>query len=541
MNGSNGRSPRDVGAVVDQVPEHVGRLRDSSGEASSAAASGGKVEPQQLGGRAAHAPEPLGLAVAEDRPEVVPTGRSAVGEGLGEQHGALGVVAGRAIDEGDRDELRVVVAGAPRARPTTAARARGRPAPRSSLSRDPFCLYIGNTTRCSMPSRRSQLGAERVERAVEVGHAEAAVGPGSAGRRRPRRGSRSGAGSAASARPRDSAIDPSTRARGRVGRAPRCRPQPSGSWAQAQRLDLVAAARASAGSAGDRRSASGPRRARRRRLGGPVDQVEPQVCGDPRSAMQSSPNRSESASTATRPAPATPPAASGAFAASRRSAGSGRDPRAVGAPARRPGRSRRRRRGRARSAPGRPAPGVPSVGQHPGRRVARGGARSPERSSLAIAMPKRADQVAEVGAVLVLLGLAEEDQAAARADPRLDRVELLGGEQRRAAGTVALPARVGRMGDHQHVGVGEEPRRQRPVGVRGDLEVALGERVGGARRSDESAGCAGWIGGGDVGPDRPRLGVGLVEEDAGGLRRSSVHNSRLAAAPIRRQCRCRCL
>ncbi len=39
-----------------------------------------------------------------------------------------------------------------------------------------------------------------------------------------------------------------------------------------------------------------------------------------------------------------------------------------------------------------------------------------------------------------------------------------------------------------------------------------------ARASEESPGWAGWISRGDLGADRPGLGVGLVEEHAGDLR-----------------------
>ena len=68
-------------------------------------------------------------------------------------------------------------------------------------------------------------------------------------------------------------------------------------------------------------------------------------------------------------------------------------------------------------------------------------------------------------------------------------------------------------------------RVERAVGVGGDLELALGERVGGAGER----GVAGWegcIAAGDVGADGPRLGVGLVEEDADGLAaRADVHRA----------------
>ena len=51
----------------------------------------------------------------------------------------------------------------------------------------------------------------------------------------------------------------------------------------------------------------------------------------------------------------------------------------------------------------------------------------------------------------------------------------------------------------------------------GNVELARGERAGGVRERGVT-----WMGGldlaGDLGADRPGLGVGLVEEHAGGLR-----------------------
>ena len=57
---------------------------------------------------------------------------------------------------------------------------------------------------------------------------------------------------------------------------------------------------------------------------------------------------------------------------------------------------------------------------------------------------------------------------------------------------------------------------ERAGGVGGDLELALGERRGGAGERG-----VGGVGGldrrGDLGADRPGLRVRLVEEDAGGF------------------------
>ena len=84
-------------------------------------------------------------------------------------------------------------------------------------------------------------------------------------------------------------------------------------------------------------------------------------------------------------------------------------------------------------------------------------------------------QVVDVVAVLVLLGLAEDDQAAAGADELVDRVELVVGEPWRAAVGGGLPPRVGRVGDDEDVGFAEG-LGERAVDVRRDGEVVGGER-----------------------------------------------------------------
>ena len=82
------RSQSDVG-----VARELGRVQQ-------AGRVGRQVEAQDLGGGAADAAEALGLAVAEDRAEVV-LGRALGGrEGLREEDRALGVVARGVVDEG---------------------------------------------------------------------------------------------------------------------------------------------------------------------------------------------------------------------------------------------------------------------------------------------------------------------------------------------------------------------------------------------------------------------------------------------------------
>jgi len=101
-----------------------------------------------------------------------------------------------------------------------------------------------------------------------------------------------------------------------------------------------------------------------------------------------------------------------------------------------------------------------------------------------------AEQVVEVVAVLLVLGLTAHDQSAAAADERVDRIELIACQQWRADPRRFLPPRVRRMSDHEHVAAAQRVLGQRPVRVRGDLEVAFGQcrrgqrvgRVGRMRR-----------------------------------------------------------
>ena len=98
--------------------------------------------------------------------------------------------------------------------------------------------------------------------------------------------------------------------------------------------------------------------------------------------------------------------------------------------------------------------------------------------------------------------------------PEDSSYSLAAGQQRRAARHRALPARVGRVREHEHVGLLQRARVQRPGEVRHDVDVARaqrsrGVRVGGVlgvRRLDRA---------GDLGADRPRLAVRLVEQDRG--------------------------
>ncbi len=106
--------------------------------------------------------------------------------------------------------------------------------------------------------------------------------------------------------------------------------------------------------------------------------------------------------------------------------------------------------------------------------------------------PEPREKLVQVGAVLVLFGLAQHDEPAAGGDERLDGVDL-GARQNGRAADRALPARVGGVGDDEHVGAGQRGRGERPGGDRRDLEVTLGERRRGRARTTSPAGCSGWM------------------------------------------------
>ena len=232
-----GQVAAHVGAVVDQVPEHVGGLGELA-RGEQAGGVRGQVEAQDLGRGAADAAEALGLAVAEDRAEVVVGGTLGGREGLGEEDRALGVVAGGAVDEGDREELRVVEAGRLEL---------GDPVGPGDADDQRLEAGVGGGVllvhredgEVLDPVAAVALGAEGLERAVEGGLAEAGVGPGERVGARARRCSPPGGGSAASApaptrRSRrrgcaacsGSCADGVDRAVGRLGRGGAPRPRP---------------------------------------------------------------------------------------------------------------------------------------------------------------------------------------------------------------------------------------------------------------------------------------------------------------------------
>lgn len=94
-------------AVVDEVPHHEGLLREPL-VVEQAPGVLRQLELRDFGGVTHHATEAGGLAVGEDR--APREGRDlAHRDGLGEEHGRVGVVAGREVDEADGDEERVAV------------------------------------------------------------------------------------------------------------------------------------------------------------------------------------------------------------------------------------------------------------------------------------------------------------------------------------------------------------------------------------------------------------------------------------------------
>ena len=140
-----------------------------------------------------------------------------------------------------------------------------------------------------MPSTRCCSGRNSSSERVKSGLREAAVAPRRAGRRRPRRGRRPGAGSAAlSAGDRDA---PSSRR----GRATSCGARAVGLLEQAQRVGRGLERRPSAGRpcAGERDGGRGLRRTPARR---PSRRGSPTAARWSSSSRQSSPKRSESAS-----------------------------------------------------------------------------------------------------------------------------------------------------------------------------------------------------------------------------------------------------
>ena len=488
-------------------------LRDSSGETRRQAASGRQVETEDLRRASRDAAEALRLAVAEDRAEVA---RRAFGGGerLGEEDGALGVVAARVVDEGDGDVLGVVVAGAlqlgDELGPGGADDQRleaGVPGGVLLVHREHGEVLDAVAT--------VLLGAEGLGGAHEVGLGEPGVRPGAevvaeradvvvlvgeVGREALR-----GVG------------DRAGEVLGAGGVVLRGVDRAVGLLHRAQLLDgLLELGPGGVGLGG--RVGEGVDAAERG-LRGPVHEVEPQrlvvELADAVVAEQVGVGEDGDV-------PVAVPGDRGEGCAGRAGGvrGAGEHAGAVG---------ERERAGAVEAGAvhageevdvGVAVLAAVELGEHP-----RGGVVVVlvvlDRAVLdADAEPR--EQVVEVVAVLVLLGLAEDDQAAARADELVDRVELVVGEPWRAAVGRGLPPRVGGVGDDEDVGFAEG-LGERAVDVRGDGEVVRGERRGGA-----SVGGVLGVGRlharGLVGARGPRLAVGLVEEHSGSFWRHRIRH-----------------
>ena len=433
-------------------------------------------------------------------------GPLAGGEGLREEDGALGVIARGVVDEGDREELGVVVAGALELVDPLRPRDADYERLEAGVARRVLLVHRHHAEVLD-PVAPVALGAEGLERAVEGGLGEAAVGPGEqvgaehvyvfvlmgkAGLQRLGRLGDRGGQVAQLLRVVRGGVD------GAVG-----------GLGQAQLLDRRA--QPGPGRVGGRRGGGGRRGAGEGGLGDPVDEVQPQLLvvelvdavvaeevgvggdDDPSGAVLGDrrQRRAWDRGALVRPGDH-PGAVRGVQGAGAVEAGAADAGERVGAGAT-----------------------VVAVegGEDPGRGVVEVVLVVLERGVLDLEV-EAAQELVQVGAVLVLLGLAEDDQAAALADEGLDRVDLGAVEERRAAVHGRLPLRVGRVGDHQHRGAGERVGAERAVGMRGDVERARGEQLRGAGER-RVAGMGGLHLGGDLGPDGPRLGVGLVEEDAG--------------------------
>ena len=167
MNGSNGRSPW-LWARSWIRSQRMYACWEMLGLASMQRRVGREVQPEQIGCGAGDAPQPRGLAVAEDRAEVAdrPAGDR---HRLGEQHRALAVVAARGVDELDRDVLRRCRSRVRSSSAIQSGHGTRTISASKHVSREPFCLYIGNNTRCSSPSVRVSSGRNASSARVKSG------------------------------------------------------------------------------------------------------------------------------------------------------------------------------------------------------------------------------------------------------------------------------------------------------------------------------------------------------------------------------------
>ena len=269
---------------------------ERSARASIAAASGGRLSDS----RSAAAPATRRRRSASRSQKIAPkllTGRLGDRDGLGEQASRSRCRSrawSRSARPGRTSRCR---SGCARARPRAPATGRGSTAPRSRYRGIRSACTSGRTTRFSIAVATVALGPERVERRGEVGPLEAAVGPraevlangaqvlGLVGE----------AATACAGDRVDHRVDVAARGGGVAGQ------RPVGRLQQRQRVGLVAKLRPARAS-WSVPPASAPLGAVG---GGPPAATQPTMFSHSARwsswPMQSSPNRSESASTTTRP------------------------------------------------------------------------------------------------------------------------------------------------------------------------------------------------------------------------------------------------
>ncbi len=151
------------------------------------------------------------------------------------------------------------------------------------------------------------------------------------------------------------------------------------------------------------------------------------------------------------------------------------------------------------------------VGEHPG-----GHSVVPVRAVVARhaahGQPETTQQLVEVVAVFVLVTLGEDDEPAATAHIRLDGVELRRLQPRRPRARAALGPLLGRVGDDEHVGLVQGLRGQRTLRVCLDIGAAgtqgrRRQRVARVRRLGRVDARR------DLRVQRPGVAVGLVEKN----------------------------
>ena len=376
------------------------------------------------------------------------------------------------------------------------------------VSGEPFGVYMGNTTRCSMPSLLESSGRNRASEAAKSGLPTTLVQPVPQVDRAPGRDRRAGAESAGPAR-----------------RSPRpwlatWAPTATSSWRSRSTSPLGSCSRRRASVASRRRVQAGSaaaaetdrlgRRAERRQSD-PVEQIEPELA-----VIELAERDRRRTDRSRRPPPRGPRRGSPRPAGRRRrvrrrrrrAARSRRRPRPA---KRRPGRSRRRARGAAAPAHRRPcrARRRPSSARHCGARDPRPArSRSQDRT--------RARSSLEVGAVLVFLGLAQHDQAAAARRRRRSIASISGAESTGEPPTVR--SQRGSEGwAMTSTSASASAAADSGPAVRAATSKSRSARRAGGQGVRRPRGMLGLHRRGGLGAHAPRLAVGFIEQHASDL------------------------